>query len=122
VDGPEWQNQFLNIPGIAIRGGPAKLPLLDFGSEFEKDLLCIEPPQVLDAEGYPTLVPAVDDDGNDRGCLNAQMVLAPLATFTGWNLRARGQGAKYQFSGSIIPFPETQEERQVTADPRASIL
>ena len=75
-------------------------------------------------EGYPTLVPAVDDDGNDRGCLNAPMVLAPLATYTGWNLRARGQGhgAKYQFSGSTIPFPETPEERQVTADPRASIL
>ena len=52
------------------------------------------------------------------------MVLAPLATYTGWNLRARGQGhgAKYQFSGSTIPFPETPEERQVTADPRASIL
>ena len=124
VDGPEWQNQFPNIPGIAIPGGPAKLPLLDFGSEFEKGLLSLEPPQVLDAEGYPTLVPAVDDDGNDRGCLNAPMVLAPLATYTGWNLRARGQGhgAKYQFSGSTIPFPETPEERQVTADPRASIL
>jgi len=56
------------------------LPLLNFGSEFEKGLLSLEPPQVLDAEGYPTLVPAVDDDGNDRGCLNAPMVLAPLAT------------------------------------------
>ena len=97
---------------------------MDFGSEFEKGLLSLEPPQVLDREGYPTLIPAVDDDGNDRGCRNAPRGLAPLGTYNGWNLRAQGQGhgAKYQFSASTIPFPETPEERQVTADPRASIL
>jgi hypothetical protein len=51
------------------------------------------------------------------------MVEAPLATYTGWNLRARGfgEGAKYKFSGSTIPFPETTDERTSTRDPRKAI-
>ena len=81
------------------------------------------PPKLVDAEGYPTLVPAPDADGNDMGCVSAPMVQAPLATYTGWNLRARGQGhgAKHKFTGSTIPLPETPEERVQTGDPRPSI-
>ena len=79
---------------------------------------------LADAKGYSTLVLAVDEDGNDIGCLRAPMVEAPLATYTGWNLRSRGQGygAKYKFTGSTLPFPETPEERAVTGDPRRSIV
>ena len=52
------------------------------------------------------------------------MVEAPLATYTGWNLRARGfgHGATHTFVGSTIPFPETESERRITGDPRRSIL
>ena len=124
VDGNEWRHQFPPIPGVALPNGPAQLPLLDFGPDFEKGLLTLEPPLVLNPNGYPTLVPSVDSDGNDQGCLNAPMVLAPLATYTGWNLRARGQGqgAMHKFTGSTIPFAETPEEQLATADPRPSIL
>ena len=124
VDGNEWRHQFPQIPGVALPNGPAQLPLLDFGPDFEKGLLTLEPPLVLNPNGYPTLVPSVDSDGNDQGCLNAPMVLAPLATYTGWNLRARGQGhgAMHKFTGSTIPFAETPEEQLATADPRPSIL
>ena len=124
VDGNEWRHQFPQIPGVAFPNGPAKLPLLDFGPDFEKGLLTLEPPLVLNPNGYPTLVPSVDSDGIDQGCLNAPMVLAPLATYTGWNLRARGQGhgAMHKFTGSTIPFAETPEEQLATADPRPSIL
>ena len=124
VDGNEWRHQFPPIPGVALPNGPAQLPLLDFGPDFEKGLLTLEPPLVLNPNGYPTLVPSVDSDGIDQGCLNAPMVLAPLATYTGWNLRARGQGqgAMHKFTGSTIPFAETPEEQLATADPRPSIL
>jgi len=49
---------------------------------------------------------------------------APLGTYCGWNLRARGfgQGAMHEFSGSYIPLAETSEERRATGDPRRSIL
>ena len=124
VDGNEWRHQFPPIPGVALPNGPAQLPLLDFGPDFEKGLLTLEPPLVLNPNGYPTLVPSVDSDGIDQGCLNAPMVLAPLATYTGWNLRARGQGhgAMHKFTGSTIPFAETPEEQLATEDPRPSIL
>jgi hypothetical protein len=52
------------------------------------------------------------------------MVQAPLGTYTGWSLRARGHGTRagYEFSGSYIPFPDSAEERQFTEDPRKSVL
>ena len=48
---------------------------------------------------------------------------APLATYTGWNLRGRGQGegAMHEFTGSTIPLPDTESTRAATGDPRPSI-
>ena len=73
--------------------------------------------------GYPVLIPSVDADGNDVAGVRAPMVQAPLATYTGWNLRARGfgQGAMHEFTGSTIPLPDSPEERAATRDPRKSI-
>ncbi len=48
----------------------------------------------------------------------------PLATYTGWNLRRRDAGAEgmlASLSGSYIPFPSTEAERQANRDPRWSI-
>jgi len=83
-----------------------------------------EPPEIVRGGGYTILVPAVDEDGNDKAGVRAPMVAAPLGTYCGWNLRARGfgQGAMHEFSGSYIPLPETPEERRATGDPRRSIL
>ena len=123
VDAVTWRAGFPIIPGLALPNDPAGLPLLDFGPEFKKGILAKEPPDIVDAAGYRILVPATDADGNDLGGVRAPMVAAPLATYTGWNLRTRGQGegAKYKFSGSTIPFPETVDERMATSDPRAAI-
>ena len=61
------------------------------------------------ARRYTVLVPAVDRDGNDIPGVRAPMVAAPLGTYTGWNLRARGfgHGMQLRFEGSYIPFAET---------------
>ena len=119
----EWRRQFPRIPGVATPSGPNLLPLLDFGSDFDRGILK-EPPVVVPGDGYTVLVPAVDIDGNDRAGVRAPMVQAPLGTYCGWNLRARGfgHGAMHEFSGSYIPLPEAPEERQMTGDPRKSIL
>jgi hypothetical protein len=70
------------------------------------------------------LVPAVDADGNDVAGIRVPMVAAPLGTYTGWNLRARGfgHGALHEFTGSYIPFAESAEERAMTGDPREAVL
>ena len=119
----EWSEQFPRIPGTAVPREPASLPLLDFGPNFDQGILDKEPPDVLDAKGYAILIPAVDEDGNDIAGVRAPMVAAPLATYTGWNLRARGfgEGAMFEFNGSTIPLPETPEVQRATGDPRRSI-
>ena len=115
--------QFPAIPGAATPRGPSALPLLDFGPEAERGVMR-EPPEIVPDGDYTILVPAVDEDGNDRAGVRAPMVAAPLGTYCGWNLRARGfgHGAMHEFSGSYIPLPETPEERRMTGDRRRSIL
>lgn len=119
----EWRRQFPAIPGVATPSSPSALPLLDFGPEAGCGILQ-EPPDIVRGGGYTILLPSVDEDGNDKAGVRAPMVAAPLGTYCGWNLRARGfgQGAMHEFSGSYIPLPETLEERRATGDPRRSIL
>jgi hypothetical protein len=47
----------------------------------------------------------------------------PLATFTGWNLRPEGYGAKALASvtGSYLPFAKTAAQRHAAGDPRLSL-
>jgi hypothetical protein len=118
----EWKRQFPAIPGVPVPRGPSALPRLDWGPDAGRGVLR-EPPEVLPGEGYAVLVPAVDADGNDVAGVRAPMVEAPLATYTGWNLRARGQGegAMHEFTGSTLPFPETPEHRAQLGDPRPSV-
>lgn len=117
-----WRRQFPTIPGVALPHSPNTLPLLDFGARLDEGLVQ-EPAKVSANAFYATLVPAVDADGNDVAGVRAPMVEAPLATYTGWNLRARGfgHGAMHEFSGSTIPFPDSAEERAATGDPRRAV-
>lgn len=123
VDYETWKRKFPAIPGHAVPSSANLLPLLDFGPDEHVGLLTKEPPEILDIEGYAVLVPSVDSDGNDTAGLRAPMVEAPLATYTGWNLRRDGQGkgAMHQFTGGMIPFADTESERLMTGDPRPSI-
>ena len=120
-----WREQFPAIPAVALPVAPNPLPRLDFGPAFDQGLLQ-EPPEILTDgdDGYAILVPAVDPDGNDIAGVRAPMVAAPLATYTGWNLRARGHGhgAMHEFTGSTIALPATPAERRATGDPRLSVL
>ena len=119
----EWRKQFPAIPGVAAPRGPSALPLYDFGPEAESGIQSTLPPEVVDPDGYTVLVPAVDADGNDAAGVRVPMVEAPLATYTGWNLRSRGhgEGAMHEFTGSTIPLPDTESVRAATGDPRPSI-
>ena len=42
----------------------------------------------------------MDRDGNEQAGVRAPMVAAPLATYTGWNLRTRGHGAWQRSHGN----------------------
>ena len=118
----QWRRQFPAIPGVAIPREPSDLPVIDYGPDAARGILR-EPPRIDASQHYAVLVPSVDSDGNDIAGVRAPMVAAPLATYTGWNLRGRGHGhgAMHEFTGSTIPFPESAEERAMTGDPRPAI-
>jgi hypothetical protein len=124
VTADEWRKGFPAIPGAMIPRGPSKLDLLDFGPDIDHGMIAREPPAIVAGKRYAVLVPAVDQDGNDIAGVRAPMVQAPLATYCGWNIRARGfgLGAMGPIVGSTIAFPDTPEEREQTADPRRSII
>jgi len=115
--------KFPAIEGVAVPRHPRLARKLDLGSEFEsKGIVMREPPDVRGA--WPLLVPQVDADGIDRGGIRLPEVAVPLATITGWNLRAADRGAPgemTEFYGSIFPFAKTAEARAQARDPSAML-
>jgi hypothetical protein len=72
----------------------------------------------------PLLVPAVDEDGNERAGIRLPDVAVPLATYTGWNFRKPAIGSPGELVsllGSSIAFPATRAAREAANDPRRSI-
>jgi hypothetical protein len=72
----------------------------------------------------PLLVPAVDEDGNERSGIRLPDIAVPLATYTGWNFRQPARGAAGELAsllGSTIVFPATRAARIAAKDPRLSI-
>ncbi|MER5515726.1 alpha/beta hydrolase domain-containing protein [Streptomyces sp. NPDC002763] len=114
VTAAEWSRRFPAVPGALRPQGPNELYAVDRSTV---------PPVADRSRGYTVLVPAVDADGNETAGVRAPMVAVPLATYTGWNTRAPGQGhgALHEFSGSTFPFAATEDERLITGDPRPSV-
>ena len=56
---------------------------LNFGPD--RAVPTVIPPEVGDV--YPSLVSAVDADGNEVGGIRLPAIAVPLATYTGWNVR-----------------------------------
>ena len=123
ITSAEWRATFPAIPGHATPQSASLLTRLDYGPAADQGVLLKQPPSEIPGQDYAVLVPAVDADGNETSGIIPPIVAAPLATYTGWNLRARGYGtgAMHEFSGSTIPFPDTSEERAATGDPRLAI-
>ncbi len=95
---------------------------LDFGPNWRAGILEKQPPTAIGP--YPALVPQVDVDGNDLGGVMLPEMTVPLATYTGWNLRAAAIGAPTErtaFLGSFVPLRRTAAEAAAARDPRKSV-
>ncbi len=113
----------LNETGLAGINAPESAQpafRLDNG-ETESGIPTIVPPVV--GKPYVLLLPQLDDDGNELPGIRMPSINVPLATHTGWNLRAPAIGAPkelLQLTGGMHPFARTREER-ARGDMRASI-
>ena len=124
-------NAAIGFPRIPGQPSPENLvhPLLDYelGTHFsyhdQSGFLTRTPTikQVL-----PLLVVKVDADGNEVAGVKSPLQMAPLGTYTGWNVLSSGvfKGQMCQFTspvGGFIPFAKTKAERLASGDPRPSL-
>jgi hypothetical protein len=111
------------VPGVTVPRHPRRARKLDWGPDLAtKGIITREPP--AEDGAWPLLVPQVDADGIDLGGIRLPEAAVPLATLTGWNLRAPERGASeemVEFLGSIFPFAKTRADREKAHDPRLSI-
>ena len=113
---------FPAIPGLKPPQTAAQGEDLDFGPNWRAGILSQQPPK-LDGS-YLTLVPQVDEDGNDLGGIRLPEMVVPLATYTGWNLRTAAIGApgeRTAFLGSFVPLHRTAADAAAAHDPRQPI-
>jgi hypothetical protein len=110
------------IPGFALPQQPLRAFHLNFGPDWNRGIVSVEPPEVGPA--FTVRIPAVDADGNARAGIRLPDIAVPLATHAGWNYRHASIGAPDRLAGEIgsyIPFPRTRADRDRTGDPRLSI-
>jgi len=102
----------------AIPGAPFS-PLYDQLQVMDSKTM---PPEAS-GPAYPLFFPPVDSDGNPMGGIVPPELAAPLATYSGRNVRAEGfsGGELCGLSGSYIPFAATKQERLASGDSRLSL-
>jgi hypothetical protein len=136
---PQAGMGFPNIPGVTYTGLKTTRYLLNYGPNFHTTgIPAFNPPHNNPSlpDGpfgpvyednpnngpiYPSFIPKTDSDGNDIAGVRLPRVSVPLATYTGWALRAspwNNDGC--ESSGQFIPFAKTLADRLATGDPRPS--
>jgi len=78
-------------------------------------------PPAAPVQPYPTMVAAVDADGNEAAGLRLPHLAAPLGTYTGTNIYKDLPSELCDRAGTFIPFARTQAERERDGDPRPSL-
>ncbi len=119
---PQSDVGFPRIPDVNYNGKTTTGDAFDFGPEFSDGILTTLPP-VIDQGVYPVFVPKTDADGNDIAGIRLPEIAVPVATYSGWNVRAADKAADdlCNASGQKIPFAATKKERESTGDSRLSI-
>ena len=128
---PQSAVGFPKIPGVTYTGLKSTRYLLNYGPDFYRTgIMTINPPVITapmfenpkNGPIYPTYVPKTDEDGNDIAGIRLPDVTVPLATYTGWALRAGAQaGDGCEGTGQMIAFAKTKDDRLASGDPRLSI-
>jgi Alpha/beta hydrolase domain len=116
---PQSGMGFPQIPSVVYNGVHHTGDLFDFGPDFGKGFLSVLPPKLVGTP-YPVFVPKTDADGNDVAGIRIPEVAVPVATYTGWALRADGLDG-CDAAGQRLGFAKTKAARLASGDPRPSI-
>ena len=128
---PQSGMGFPNIPGVTYNGLMTTRYRFNYGPRFELGIFDLNPPTVtapyqnnpLNGPIYNNMIPKTDADGNDIAGVRLPELKVPLNTYTGWALRAAGQGLNdgCEAAGQRIPFATTKAARDSAGDPRLSV-
>ena len=113
---------FPAIPGAKLPREIGVPHVLDYGPRWSEGIIDREPPGL--GRAYGPLVPSVNEDGNEPAGVQLAELRAPIATYTGWNLRHPDTGrpdAMVVMLGAYLPFPATPEATAAGGDPRTAI-
>jgi Alpha/beta hydrolase domain len=113
---------FPRVPDLKAPGVIHQAHRVDYGASWGAGIITREPPGV--GAPFPSLVSQVDADGNEIAGVRGVELLAPLATYTPWQLRGgRGSdgGELVDFLGGYVPLPRTEAERERAGDSRPSL-
>jgi hypothetical protein len=116
---PQETYGFPHIPGVVYNGTHHTGDVWDFGPDADKGFVSVLPPKLLSA-AYPVFVPKADTDGNDIAGIRTPDVAVPVATYTGWALRADGLDG-CDAAGQKLSFAKTKTARLASGDPRPSL-
>jgi hypothetical protein len=121
-----WQQAESGWPKIPAVNYPRVIHqprYVDHGPWWEsKGIATLEPPEAKGS--YVVRIPAITDNGNERGTLNLPAIAVPVGTYASWNLRDQEIGAAGELlhlQGGYIPFAKTKAERSKANDPRPSV-
>jgi hypothetical protein len=127
---PQATLGFPSVPGVEYNGIHHTGDLWNFGPRFDEGILSVLPPELLGTP-YKIYLPKTDVDGNDIAGVRLPDVSVPLATYTGWGLRAAHAGQPVPIvdgcdaTGQRIPFAPTAASRKSggpnAGDPRLSV-
>lgn len=123
VDLKTYGKMFPRIPGVQLPEVMYQPLRLDPGPRYWTEGIADHVPP-KPGEPYTALVPAVDEDGNAVAGIRLPEIKAPLATYTGWNVRSAKCGAEGMLSryiGAYFPLPRTADQRETAGDPRRAI-
>jgi hypothetical protein len=119
---PQAGQGFPKLTGVTYNGRMHTGDLFDYGPDFDKGIITTWPPKLVGTP-YPALVPRTDSDGNDVAGIRLPDVSVPVATYTGWALRANPSGGDdgCDAAGQMIDFAKTKADRMSSGDPRPSL-
>jgi hypothetical protein len=148
---PQMKDKTLVVPTMKAMGFPKGIPGIpesifkpenfvfpifdyDWGPEYDHSEASGNPTNAPPPIRHvvPALVPAVDQDGNERGGIPTVQNDAPLGTYLGWNITSGPADAVYDgrpfhagqvcnYTGGMVPFFKTRAQRLAAGDPRLSL-
>jgi len=119
---PVHKINFPKIPGVKTPGVVHEAYRVDYGGRWEKGIIDRQPPVL--GKAFPTLVPQVNELGNEMAGIKMIESMVPLATFYPWSLRIGFPAAEEElvdFYGTFIPLPVNRSVKKRDLDPRPAI-